>query len=222
MRAGNLHAAELAVVGVCDVHRRVAEHGVVDPRLHALDLVLRVDACRRSVVLPAVNVTSEPPAGRPSKSRCSRRRLQEPVRRRPRSRMRSSTAAACRLGHRSPSRLRRQPGAPCSHAKVPLTNWSGRCSTGAGRKRPGSTTWRRATARGRPVPPKSIARVVTPVSTSELRSATAATAPGLPELDFGPSPRTRSSAGRRHRRCARPRRRATAALGAAAGRAPSP
>ena len=43
------------------------------------------------------------------------------------------------------------------HAKLPLTNCSGRCSTGAGRKRPGSTTWRRVIRTRAAGAPKSIA-----------------------------------------------------------------
>ena len=45
-------AAEIAVVRVRELDRRVAEHGIVDPRLHPLDLVAGVDA-PDIAVLPA-------------------------------------------------------------------------------------------------------------------------------------------------------------------------
>ena len=40
---GKLDAVEIAVIGESCFDERIAEHGIVDPRLHLLYLVLRVD-----------------------------------------------------------------------------------------------------------------------------------------------------------------------------------
>ena len=139
---GEPDAAEVAIVRVGQLHRRVAEHGIVDPRLYPLDLVPGVDAS--DIAVRALD--GEGDLGSTSTG-CDVALLAAAAFRNPCgvveiSMVRSSTR---------PLRLRRgcAPGAAPAgvamfQALVPLTTWTTRCGTGVGGARLGSTTWRRS------------------------------------------------------------------------------
>ena len=106
-------AAEIAVVGERRLDERVAEHRVVDPGLHALHLVLRVD--RADVLVLARRERHLGAAvGGLRRGVVRQRRLEEALRRRPDLHGALFDGRRLCAAARGQRRLARRPAPPCS------------------------------------------------------------------------------------------------------------